>query len=519
MHGRTSTPRRWKIDAAMASLTFAVLLIIGIFALTALLVAISYRDQLTRAESSSAAAAHIVSVQTQWLVEASLQVLERIHDRLEEASSWPGPSMLGDINNALEGLPGHVRITVYSPEGDIRLTNAENPQMINVADRRYFSALAGGEQIHISSMLIDRADGVPAFVIARRLETGDAFSGVAAISVSSALMEDFWHSLDLSPGSAISIVHADGWLVARYPLIDQALYLGDHELFTEHLSRAPAGVYHSEASPADGLARIVGYRTVPNQPLVAVSAASTDFVVTRFWRNVLILSGLLVPIAIALLLAVFWLERILQRDRLTREKLANAVEQNQLLFREIHHRVKNNLQAVSSLVQLQPVPAAVKQEMGRRIAAMVAVHEHIYRTDQFEQTEVSDYIGKLVSDIVTGFETEASVETEISPVVVHRDHAMPLGLIVNEVLCNALKHAFPEGRKGTVRVALHPLDDERAVLRIEDDGVGFDPQANSTGMGRRLIAGLGRQIGGEITLEGETGSRFEIVFPLARQAA
>src|SRR5690606_10230256 len=111
--------------------------------------------------------------------------------------------------------------------------------------------------------------------------------------------------------------------------------------------------------------------------------SSADAIVSRFWQNTALALILIIPGLVGLVLALWWLTRILQQDRQTREQLAAAVEQNQMLFREIHHRVKNNLQAVSSLVQLQPVSPAVKQEMGRRIAAMVAVHEHIYRTDQF----------------------------------------------------------------------------------------------------------------------------------------
>ena len=94
----------------------------------------------------------------------------------------------------------------------------------------------------------------------------------------------------------------------------------------------------------------------------------------------------------------------MRRDEKRRAQLAQAVEDNKTLMREIHHRVKNNLQAVSSLVQLQPIPAASKAEMSRRINAMVSVHEHIYRSDQFARPEVDDYIKTIVENARQGFE-------------------------------------------------------------------------------------------------------------------
>lgn len=509
-----STIRR-KIDAAMAALVFAVVLTLAIIILTATLVIQGYRGQYTRAESTAQSAAHIVSVHTQWLLEASSQVLERIRESLEGETFGGDLEALGDIDERLDGLPGYVRITVYGPAGNVRMSNAEDPQRINVAEQDYFQRLAAGEAMVMSPMFETGSDR-PAFVIARRLETGGSFAGAAVITVSNELLGDVWRSLALTPNSTVSLIRDDGLVVARYPALTESLQLVDHPLFEQYLPASPAGVYESEASPADGVGRTVGYRRVEGQPLVAVAGISTNEMVARFWRNAALALSLIVPGLVGLLFALWWLMRILRQDRKNREKLAAAVEQNQVLFREIHHRVKNNLQAVSSLVQLQPVPPAVKQEMGRRIAAMVAVHEHIYRTDQFETAEVSDYLEKLVADIVTGFDTRASVQTAIDKVHVHRDHLMPLGLIVNEVLCNAIKYAFPGGEDGVIEVRVTADADGHATLTISDDGIGFDPETPSEGMGRRLVQGLAQQIGGTISHDSPAkGSTFILVFPTA----
>lgn len=498
----------------MAALVFAVALSLAIIILTTLLVVQGYRQQFSRAETAAASAAHVVAVHTQWLTEASNQVLERIHDQLRTQSLVLALEPFGDIDEQLSGLPDHVRITVYGPHGNVRLSNSDMPLRPNIAQEDYFELLENGDQFTITPMLLDAGDEPPTFIIARRLETQGTFSGVAAITVSNELFSDVWQSLNLEPGSTISLIRDDGWLVARYPVADEPIDLSDYVLFTEHLPEADVGTYYTPASPVDGQARVVGYHRLEGSPLVAVAAISTETIVSRFWQNTALALVLIIPGLVGLVLALWWLTRILQQDRQTREQLAAAVEQNQMLFREIHHRVKNNLQAVSSLVQLQPVSPAVKQEMGRRIAAMVAVHEHIYRTDQFGTAEVSAYVEKLVDDIVTGFDTKAEVVTDIDKVHVHRDHLMPLGLIVNEALCNAIKYAFPDGRDGRIDVRLKADGPDRATLTIGDDGVGFDPESPSDGMGRRLVRGLVQQIEGTMHYaNGGKGSTFVLTFP------
>jgi two-component sensor histidine kinase len=513
-NGQLAKPRKWfDIDAVKAFLAFSGLLIAAIAILMALLIYQGYRDQFERAEGEAQSASRIVAVHTQWLAEASFQVLERIEDRVLTKPGWPTEGSLGDIGSELDGLPPYVGIAVYGPRGNLRLSNASEPQPINVADRDYFQALQGGEIRAISSMLIDRNSGEPAFVIARRLQANGEFAGIAAIIVSNAMLEDVWRSLDLGVQSTVSLVHSNGWVVARYPAATESVYLGDYVLFTDHLATAPQGTYLADASPVDGVSRTVAYRRIEGLPLIAVSAVSAQETLERFWRNVLIVLLLFVPIAATLLIAAVWLERIMRRERFTREALANALEKNQILFREIHHRVKNNLQAVSSLMQLQPVPPELKAEMGRRIAAMVAVHEHIYRTDQFENPEISEYVRTLIDDVSSGFGKSVRIETDIiPPVVVHRDHMMPIGLILTEALGNALKYAFDDQSEGLITVSLAAGEDRMATLRVTDNGKGFDPDQPSSGMGRKLIAGLVSQIGGKMTIRGDNGTLFMLEF-------
>jgi len=140
----------------------------------------------------------------------------------------------------------------------------------------------------------------------------------------------------------------------------------------------------------------------------------------------------------------------LRKSERTQAHLADALAHNDVLFREIHHRVKNNLQSVSSLLQMQPIPRDIKADMSRRLAAMSAVHEHIYRSSDFSTVAIKSYLDTLIDNIRAGADAKIQVVEEIEDLSVDKDVATPLGLILNEVLSNAFKHAFPDGRAGTI---------------------------------------------------------------------
>ena len=188
-----------------------------------------------------------------------------------------------------------------------------------------------------------------------------------------------------------------------------------------------------------------------------------------------------------------------------------------MLFREIHHRVKNNLQTVSSLIQLQPIPAESKRDMTARIAAMSAVHQQAYSMDQFTQIDLSTYMKALLDNIRTSYGDSVVIESQVQPLIVDRDSALPLGLIVNEVITNAMKHAFTATTNGHVDVSIMRLNAETGELRISDNGPGYVPSKEDRGMGSRLIRALVRQLGNDYGYSKENGTTFHMRFPLSAE--
>jgi two-component sensor histidine kinase len=193
------------------------------------------------------------------------------------------------------------------------------------------------------------------------------------------------------------------------------------------------------------------------------------------------------------------------------------------LLKEIHHRVKNNLQVTSSLLRLQasktsdPDARQVLRESRDRIRSMALVHEMLYRSQNLARIDFADYARSLVIQLFRSYDSARHVQrsVEVERVLLGVDLAVPCGLIINELVANALKHAFPDERPGRVWVQLDASDD-RYQLRVRDDGVGFpdtvDFRSTDT-LGLQLVRTLVDQMEGTIEIEREGGTEIVVVFP------
>ena len=146
-------------------------------------------------------------------------------------------------------------------------------------------------------------------------------------------------------------------------------------------------------------------------------------------------------------------------------------------------------------------------------AASLLLNEQAYRSDQYSEVNLRDYLLTLIDSIRRTSPEEIGFETELDAAVIDRDLAQPLGLIVNEVVSNAVKHAFGERRNGAISISLRMLSPDRAELVISDNGLGFTPTGQESGMGSRLIRAFAQQLGNDYAYARENGTRFAIRFP------
>lgn len=185
------------------------------------------------------------------------------------------------------------------------------------------------------------------------------------------------------------------------------------------------------------------------------------------------------------------------------------LRQKDLLFREVNHRVKNSLQLVISILNLQANDArneTVREHLlsaGLRIAAIMGVHERLYQSENVTTVEIDKYLRRLCSDITTstnGGAGDCWIDIEADPLELPIELAVPIALIVNELVTNAVKHAYPDGG-GPVRLELRGESEGYIRLLVADKGVGFDTASSGKGLGSRLIPGLARQLRGQLEVE------------------
>lgn len=213
--------------------------------------------------------------------------------------------------------------------------------------------------------------------------------------------------------------------------------------------------------------------------------------------------------------------------RRAEEQIQASLREKEALLREIHHRVKNNLQVTSSLLRLQASaiedPAARQVFAGtqNRIRSMALVHEKLYQSTNLSRIDFAEYVRSLGELLFTSFAvdtTQISLAVSGDAMFLSVDVAVPCGLIINELLSNALKHAFPDGREGRITVKLSRNGNNTIV--VADDGVGLPDEPHSTNrtLGLQLVRGLVQQIAGRLEVVRDGGSRFEITFPAERVA-
>ncbi|MDY6791518.1 MAG: histidine kinase dimerization/phosphoacceptor domain -containing protein [Thermodesulfobacteriota bacterium] len=217
------------------------------------------------------------------------------------------------------------------------------------------------------------------------------------------------------------------------------------------------------------------------------------------------------------------------------EALSTSLREKEVLLKEIHHRVKNNLQIISSLLYLQSrniedeKTASLFTDSRNRITSMALIHENLYRSDDLANISIKEYIYTLTTEIVSSYKQEgrtANLQLDIDSVPLSIDKAIPCGLIINELVSNIMKYAFPNDAVSPednssetgfmqIHVSLKQTNAKQIQLIVSDNGKGFPENIDfreTTSLGLQLVNSLVDQLDGEINLKKENGTKFEILF-------
>ena len=208
--------------------------------------------------------------------------------------------------------------------------------------------------------------------------------------------------------------------------------------------------------------------------------------------------------------------------RRAQEQIRSSLEEKEILLKEIHHRVKNNLQIVSSLLHLQSrnikdaeIISAFDNSQ-HRIASMAMVHEELYRSEDLTRIDFSTYIHNLIDHLFESYNVDShriAIDIQVNNAFLDIDTAIPLGLIINELVTNSLKHAFLADARGTIHISLNVPDEENFRLVIGDDGRGFPGDVDlqhSPSLGLKLVDSLASQLKATFELDRSAGTSFVI---------
>jgi two-component sensor histidine kinase len=216
--------------------------------------------------------------------------------------------------------------------------------------------------------------------------------------------------------------------------------------------------------------------------------------------------------------------RDITKRKRAEEQTKASLREKETLLREIHHRVKNNLQIISSLLYLQSTTLAdatarqALKESQDRVHSMALVHERLYRSSSLGAIDFGEHLRQLAGSVARSYGPATGrvrLEMDLKSIAVDLDLAIPVSLIFNEVIANAFKHAFPGERAGTVKVAFFADGRETLTLRVRDDGVGLPPDAEydrGRSLGLKIVRNLAKQIHGELEIQSHHGTTFQLSF-------
>jgi two-component sensor histidine kinase len=409
-------------------------------------------------------------------------------------------------------------VGVVSPDGRLIVSSLTYPIDVSVEDREYFQVLreggAGGPYLERVTL---RPSDREALVVAVR-GPGDGFNGILAASIRVEAFTNFFGQIARDERASASLMRQDGMLLVRHTPEAPATSLPADAPVLRAIRRGDRGTYEALAV-TDNIERLYAFARVGNLPLFANFGAPRAAIVEAWMHDMGPVVALLALAAVLGLVGTMQTSHRLAAeqarqqaavDRRLLEQAQKTAEMRQALLSEVHHRTKNNLQAVLSLIKLG---GGHDRKIEQRVWAISQVHDLLYNAQDFRTIDLGQFLETVcANDAIVPPENGMAVHCDVDEVEVDINSAVPLALASVELITNAIKHAFPDGRRGTVRVTLRGSDG-KARLVIEDDGIGISEETRRNS-GLRLVRGFVNQADGALQVRANGGTRYVIEFPV-----
>ncbi len=532
----------------------------------------SFNNSMRILEQSLAQAAQLSASEEVGMIAASREILTSLAQH-PDVQAGSGIACRRALQRAIGGLNQYEGAAVVNAEGEMTCTSAPLRDPVRLDDRDWFLEVKGGADFTVSDLLVSRWLGKWGIVTAVPvLDTNGAVSGAVALFISLDWLTGRYKKAAPGDDTALALLDSKGEILSVEPSSSLQSRLPPREIVASHLGkRAPESQARAfRARAIDGTWRLYAISPLLEGRIFVILGTPVLTAVGPLALQVA--WGVLTPFLMwALAIAVVWfgiehlvvrwityLERItsayasgrhgVRPERVSaapaeirslgetfsrmadlissREtELRESLTQKELLVREIHHRVKNNLQLVMSLLNLHarrirdPRAEEAFAEARSRINALATLHRRLYESESLQEIDLHWFLEDLCAELRRGgLSRGRSVEliVESPSEVIGPELAVPLGLLVTEAITNAYKHAFVDRAQGRIYVQVERESPERLLIRIRDDGSGFDPENLSTdsiGLGRSLIEAFVRQLHGELQIRSDEGTIVEVRFP------
>jgi two-component sensor histidine kinase len=442
-------------------------------------------------------------------------------------------------------------VWLVDEQGRARLSTRGFPtEDVSVADREHFKIQQQSDAgPFISQLLRSRVANESNVVLSRRVAGEDGgFRGAALVVIDPAYFHSFYSSIKVAYPVAIDLFREDRRVIIHHPGVPEAeaLSLRKWPDRDPNAALGEAGTIYRAHAGNDKLTRLDAYQRVKGFPLYVSVGIPRSAIFDRWLAGTmrqamlgcLALAGLLALVGVAMSRArreesmrqeleqlnLTLEERVHDRTaevERSAEGLRKLLAEKDVLFREVHHRVKNNLQIISSLLNLYSNKfAGADVQRGftdclNQVRAMGLVHELLYRSPNIAEIDFDEYLRVLTSRFVISFGRGQQVHLNVRSAPLHfdLDTTIPLALIVTEAITNAFKHAFPDNRPGTIEVEGSRSGDV-TTIRITDDGIGLPPgweDLQSRSLGLKLMRVLADQIDARLTYTSGRGTTIELV--------
>ncbi len=475
----------------------------------------SWRLEWARAAEQADRNARLVSEFIRGALDTQRAVLEHVATLAEDAADGPAGAALNERLDILnDRIPGVLRLAVFDAEGALLASSRRQPPGLDIGDREYFRTLRDGA----ATMQVDRVrmrpGGQDVVLIATR-RPGPRFSGVLVSAVPVTAFTDFFGRIAADPRSAASLMRADGRLLVRHWPEAPPVDLPSDAPSRRAIAAGGSGVFEAFAI-TDRTWRLYGMAPVGDLPLLGSFGVPRDAIVAAWLRGMALVGALLLVTSLACCVAVATAARRMQRaaERALLQEAERRTEIHETLLRELHHRVKNSLMTVQSLIRMQDGGKEAARTLQGRVIALAQVHDLLHVSGISSRLELADFIRTLCARTTfVAPDQRVDIHLDLQPVEVAVEAAGPLALVVVELLTNAVRHAFPRGRPGRVIVALQ-ADGACGVLSVRDDGIGMPedaPRRRHSGLG--LMDRLVGQLRGRIEFRRRDGTEAVVTFP------